>query len=128
MDFNEKTYPIVESCCEETIVTSESGGQKGQKTARFDLLPVDSLWSLAEHFGRGAEKYEDRNWEQGYDWSLSYAALLRHIFAWWGGEDYDLETSSHHLDGVMFHALALRHFINNERYERYDTRPKKENK
>jgi len=89
------------------IVDADTGGEKGQKTARFDLLPPDALWQIAEHFGRGAAKYADRNWERGYDWSLSYGALMRHSVAWWGGEDLDPETGSHHMAAVAFHAMAL---------------------
>jgi hypothetical protein len=91
----------------------ETGGEKGQKLARFDLLPVEALWAAAEHFGRGAEKYHDRNWELGYDWSLSFGALLRHLYAWWGGEEMDPDdemAGSHHLDAVLFHAMVLKTF------------------
>lgn len=92
------------------VVDPATGGEKGSKLARFDLIPADALTHLAEHYGRGALKYADRNWERGYQWSLSYAALLRHLTAWWGGEDIDAETGSHHLDAVMWHAFALRTF------------------
>lgn len=62
---------------------------------------------MARHYGRGAEKYEDNNWRRGYEWSLSYAALQRHATAFWGGEDVDPETGSHHLAAVAFHAFAM---------------------
>jgi hypothetical protein len=88
----------------------DTGGQKGVKLARFDLIPVDPLTQLAEHYGRGAEKYAPRNWEKGYDWSKSYAALCRHLFAFWGGEDLDEETGSSHMVAVMWHAAALLEF------------------
>lgn len=90
------------------VVDAETGGAKGRKLARTELLPTDALLAISEHFGRGAAKYDDRNWELGYAWSLSYGALLRHLWAWWGGEDFDAETGSHHLDAVGFHVLALR--------------------
>ena len=89
------------------ITDPETGGEKGQKQARFDLIPADALWAIAEHFGRGAEKYADRNWEKGYDWSLSYSAMMRHAWAWWGGEDVDEETGSSHMVAVAWHALVL---------------------
>src|SRR4051812_43551802 len=66
-----------------------TGGQKGVKLARFSLVPWDAVWKVAEHFGVGARKYEDRNWERGYAWHLSYDALMRHLTAWWHGEDRD---------------------------------------
>lgn len=92
------------------IIDPVTGGQKGSKLARFDLLPWDVLYELAEHYGRGAEKYDDRNWERGYRWSLSIAALGRHLAAYLAGEDFDPETGTHHLVCVQWHAGALRWF------------------
>jgi hypothetical protein len=89
------------------VIDPETGGEKGTKLARFDLIPADALWQLAEHYGIGATKYADRNWERGYDWSLSYAALMRHAVTFWQGHDIDSETGSHHMAAVAFHALAL---------------------
>lgn len=92
---------------EHMVVDPVTGGAKGSKLARFDLLPYDALTLVAEHFGKGASKYADRNWERGYDWGLSMAALQRHLAAFWSGEDVDEETDSLHLQAVVFHALAL---------------------
>jgi Domain of unknown function (DUF5664) len=90
--------------------------------ARFDLIAPMPLKKLAEHLGRGAAKYGDRNWERGYPWSLSYAALQRHLNAFWGGENYDPEfPDSHHLDAAMFHVMALRDFA--QKFPEYDDRP-----
>ena len=95
---------------DEVRVTSSTGGQKGRKLARFDLLPVGPLTEVARLYGRGAEKYADRNWENGYPWSLSFAAMQRHAWAFWGGESIDPENERHHLASVIFHALALMQF------------------
>ena len=92
---------------DEVRVTAPSGGEKGKKLARYDLLPVEPLREVARLYGRGAEKYADRNWELGYDWSLSFAAMQRHAWAFWGGESIDPETERHHLASVVFHAMAL---------------------
>lgn len=108
---------------EEARITSNTGGQKGQKLARFDLIPVDALWELAEAYGRGSEKYEDRNWERGYDWSLSYAAMMRHANQFWSGEERDEETGIHHMASVAWHAMALFHFSNSYKYNEFDNRP-----
>jgi Domain of unknown function (DUF5664) len=104
------------------VVNETTGGEKGSKLARFDLVPVGPLTRLAEHYGKGANKYADRNWERGYIWSLSYAALQRHLTAWWGGEDNDPELGSNHLDAVLFHAMALREFT--DTHPELDDRPK----
>lgn len=92
----------------ETIVTDEkTGGKKGAKLARFSLIPSEFLWALAEHYGRGARKYEDRNWEKGYKWSLSLDAHSRHLHLWLGGEDNDGETGTNHLIAAAWHLIAL---------------------
>ena len=95
----------------EVRMTSSTGGQKGSKLARFDLIPVGPLTELAKLYGKGAEKYDDRNWELGYDWSLSYAAMQRHANLFWSGEDYDEETGAPHLASVIFHAMAMLEFM-----------------
>jgi Domain of unknown function (DUF5664) len=84
-----------------------TGAQKGSKLARFDLIPPEALWGIAEVFGRGARKYADRNWEKGYRWGLSVAALQRHLHSWLMGESIDQETGAHHLLQVAWHAIVL---------------------
>lgn len=84
-----------------------SGGQKGVKLQRFSLIPVEFLWALAEHYGLGARKYDERNWEKGYAWSKSIDALERHLALWKMGEWNDPETGSSHMIAVAWHAIAL---------------------
>lgn len=92
----------------ETIHTDpDSGGMKAGNLERHGLIPVEPLRELARHYGRGARKYADDNWRLGYDWHLSYDALQRHASAFWGGEDIDEETGSHHLTAVAWHAFTL---------------------
>lgn len=74
----------------ETRTTSSTGGQKGVKLARFDLIPAGPLRELAEHYGRGARKYASHQWRQGYEWSKSIAALGRHFNDFQAGKDYDV--------------------------------------
>jgi hypothetical protein len=116
---------------EETrIVDPVTGGEKGQKLARYDLIPVVPLTALAEQYGRGATKYADRNWELGYRWSLSYQSAMRHLTQFWGGEDWDNDwdepMTAHHLDAAMFHIMALREFF--EKKSGTDDRPTRQKK
>lgn len=74
----------------EVRTTSASGGQKGVKVERHDLIPVGPLRELAVHFGRGARKYDDHQWRKGYEWSKSLAALERHLKLFELGLDYDI--------------------------------------
>lgn len=95
----------------EVRTVSSTGAEKGMKPARFDLIPVEALTTVAELYGRGAEKYEAHNWRRGYEWSKSYAALQRHATQFWAGEDIDEEMDLPHLAAVAFHALALLTFM-----------------
>lgn len=99
---------------ERMIVDPVTGAAKGTKLARFDLIPADALWELAEHYGKcggnGADispKYEERNWEKGYKWSLSYDAALRHLNEFWRGEDVDPESRSLHVISAAWHCMVL---------------------
>lgn len=103
---------------------SRTGGEKGTKDERFDLIPISALTQLARHYGAGARKYDDNQWRKGYEWSKSYAALQRHLTAWWGGEDTDAETGSSHVTAVAWHAFALLTFI--EEHPDFDDRFKRE--
>lgn len=71
------------------------------------LIPQDALLELAKVYGKGAEKYEARNWERGMAWSACYASLLRHSFAFWSGQDVDEETALMHTAQMAWNAVAL---------------------
>lgn len=125
IDEYNKTHPITaeepEQVSEEIRTTSSTGGEKGVKLERFDLIPTGPLLELARLYGNGALKYEDRNWERGYEWGKSYAALQRHATAFWSGEEYDAHnpdcsvdctthTGAHHMAAVAWHAFVLIEF------------------
>lgn len=74
----------------ETRTTSSTGGQKGVKLARFDLIPAGPHRELAEHYGKGARKYANHQWRDGYEWGKSIAALERHLNDFKAGKDYDV--------------------------------------
>lgn len=114
--------PIADDSGEVRVTDPTTGGEKGSKLARYDLIPAGPLEALARHYGIGCRKYADRNWERGYKWSLSFAAMMRHAWAFWRGEEIDAETQSPHLAAVAWHALALLEFCRTKRD--HDDRPK----
>lgn len=74
---------------------------------RFDLLPPDALSEVVRVYTFGAGKYGDRNWEQGLRWGRVFAAICRHLFSWWRGEDHDPETGINHLAHAAWGCLTL---------------------
>ena len=93
------------------VTDPRTGGQKGSKPERYDLLPSAALDEVAKVYGFGANKYDVHNWARGYDWGLSIAALERHISAFKQGEDLDPESHLPHLAHAAFHCLTLMMFM-----------------
>lgn len=63
----------------------------------WHLLPGDAVEEIVSILDFGAKKYAPRNWEKGMSWSRVFSALMRHMWAWWGGENVDKETGKSHL-------------------------------
>lgn len=87
-----------------------TGGEKGVKAERFDLIPVWPLEEVARAYGYGLSKYGESNWMKGYKWGYSYGACQRHLNAFWRGEDHDKESGLMHLAHAAWHCLALMWF------------------
>lgn len=92
---------------------------------RTDLYPVASFLGTCRVLTHGAKKYAARNWEKGIMFGRVYGALLRHVFAWWKGEDVDPESGEHHLDHAGCCIAFLQHYAKNPgSYAKFDDRPK----
>ncbi len=89
------------------ITDPVTGGQKGQKAAQLGALDPEALLTVARIAGFGAQKYDRFNFVRGYDWSLSFDALQRHLMQWAAGEDIDDESGESHLGHAAWHCLAL---------------------
>lgn len=101
-----------------------TGARFNDGKARFDLVPLTSLEGAARVFEVGAKKYAPWNWAKGMPWSVPYACLMRHMEAWYRGEDVDPETGQSHISHAMCNLIMLAHY---ERfYTEGDDRPPKE--
>jgi hypothetical protein len=74
---------------------------------RLDLIPVEALQRVGEVYTYGSKKYADNNWRHGIAYSRLYGATLRHLFAFWCGEDNDKESGLPHLAHATFGLLGL---------------------
>lgn len=65
----------------------------------WNLAPWDAFRAIVIILGFGANKYGDYDWAKGMDWSRPFAALMRHMTAWWEKENdgIDEETGHSHL-------------------------------
>ena len=94
--------------------TFDSGMQRDteQGKARFDLMIPNGvpyadqfLTRVAELMGRGAEKYDDRNWEQANsleELARMKSSAYRHFMQWVCGE-----TDEDHAAAVVFNLIAF---------------------
>jgi hypothetical protein len=82
----------------------------------MDLLPFKAIEQVADVVTYGANKYTDNGWRAVPNGRARYtAALLRHVFAWIGGERVDSESGLHHLAHAACNVLFL--------LEGFDDRP-----
>jgi len=82
----------------ETLMPPPKEGRKDDSgKTPWHLMPPDALNQIAQVLEFGANKYGDRNWEKGMHWSRPFSALMRHMWAWWRGENRDPETGLSHL-------------------------------
>lgn len=107
----DETYRKVRQEYEQAVFAANARKTEGVKhdgaKLRFDLIPAEPLQALAHVFTLGANKYGDRNWENGLKWGRVFAAMMRHAWAWWKGERNDPEDGQHHLASVAWCALVL---------------------
>lgn len=90
---------------------------------RHDLVPAFAQEQYARVLTKGAEKYAERNWENGMAWSKVISSLKRHIAAIESGEDYDKESGLLHSAHVMCNAAFLTQYY--KIFPQGDDRPHK---
>lgn len=83
----------------EVSVPTGIGGKKFDTgKLRWDLLPYDAVEDIVAVLTFGARKYDDDNWKYVTPAKPRYfAATMRHLVAWFGGEKLDKETGINHL-------------------------------
>jgi len=107
-----------------TGITESEGRKDDGGKARWDLMSRVLLDGIAQILEFGARKYADRNWEQGIKYGRVFAALMRHLWAWWWGEAQDPETGKSHLWHAGCCLMFLSHFeASPSRYAEFDDRP-----
>lgn len=84
----------------------ETGAVRDADTGkpRPELISPVAEERLAAWLGRGAEKYQARNWEQGIPLTRIIASLKRHLMAFQLGRD-----DEDHLAAVLTNAMFLLH-------------------
>lgn len=103
-----------------------AGTKHDQDKPRMDLLDHGHLVDVAKVLTFGAEKYGTHNWREGIPASRLFAAMQRHLAAFWQGEDLDEESGLPHLDHAATCMMMLSAGLRDD--PKQDDRYKKETK
>ena len=68
----------------------------------FKYLPMEALVRVAEHYDKGALKYQADNWRKGIPVSRCFSSALRHLYQFGEGR-----SDEDHLAAVIFNVLAI---------------------
>jgi hypothetical protein len=75
---------------------------------RLDLIPTEAIFEIGKVLGYGASKYGDKNWPLVEDGRKRfYGSALRHLVAWFGGEQLDKESGLNHLSHALTNIIFL---------------------
>lgn len=85
-------------------VVNERGAKQAASPYRFDLIPPEALFALAEVLAQGAAKYGEWNW-RGLTINDQLNHLLVHVYAYLAGDPSD-DHLAHALCRAVF-ALSL---------------------
>jgi hypothetical protein len=72
-------------------------------------IPTPVLFEVGMGMFEGGWKYREANWRKiGVRASIYYDAAMRHLIAWWEGEDIDPASNIHHISKVISCLSVLR--------------------
>lgn len=81
----------------------------GVKKVPMHVVPCGPLLEVALAFMEGGRKYGTHNYrEVGVRASTYYNAALRHLMAWWEGEDIDSGSGVHHVSKAIACLFVVR--------------------
>ena len=97
------------------------GYKHDTEKVQMSLADPIALHALCTVLTHGAEKYGAYNWLEGMDWSRVYDAALRHLNAFWNGEDIDPESGFPHVDHALCNLMILTRYTRT--HQKLDNRP-----
>src|SRR4030042_5691389 len=94
----------------------------GVKKVPMHAIPCGPLFELGLAMMEGGRKYGTNNYRAvGVRASVYYDAVMRHLAAWWEGEDLDPDSGVHHIIKAVACLIVARDSMLMENFE--DDRP-----
>lgn len=115
---------LVDECGLE-LVTDKSAVKFDNGKLDWSLMPWDSVEEILKVLEFGKIKYSAWNWSsgEGFKYSRVFNSLIRHLFAWFRGEDIDPESGLSHLSHAGCNILFLIYFVKHKnKYKNNDDR------
>lgn len=106
-------------------ICNGEGARKNDKgKPRVDLVPPGVILEVARVLTDGVKEYGEHNWRKGIAYSRLYAAIQRHLLAFWVGEDID-ESGHRALAHACTDIMMLMEMPErwDDRYRPAETRP-----
>jgi len=98
----------------------------GVKKAPFSTVPAPVMAEIGVAMLEGARKYGRHNYRvAGVRASVYYDAAMRHLTAWWEGEDLDPDSNLSHITKALASLTVLRDTMINDKWT--DDRPPRVN-
>jgi hypothetical protein len=89
--------------------------EAGLKKRQYHHMPVQVLNEVADAMTEGADKYGTYNWRwEKLHYSDYYSAALRHLMAFYGGEDCDQDSGLSHITKAIAGLIILRDAMLND--------------
>lgn len=83
--------------------------KQGAKKTPYHLIPFRVLEQVAWAMKEGADKYGKFNYRKaGVNYSTYFSSTLRHLIAWYEGEDIDKDSGLNHIDKAIAGLIVLR--------------------
>ena len=94
---------------EEQTKPSNPKDAVGARKPRLSTIPCPVLFEIGNALFEGHLKYGGHNWRaMGVQASIYYDAAMRHLAAWWSGEDIDPDSGMSHLPKAIASLVVLR--------------------
>lgn len=80
---------------------------------QWSLVDFEALKPMVEVLEFGAEKYSPDNWKKGLPYKKLCDSLLRHVFEFMAGDDYDPESQKPLVGHILCNAMFLSYMFLN---------------
>lgn len=114
-EFDAKIYLAFVDLYDALIASLDNARKNIAGKVQFDLLPVEMLEEMARMYEFGNRKYEKDNWKKGFPYSTLYSAAMRHLTAFWKGENDDPESGMSHLTHAAWNMWTLLWLVRNDK-------------